>query len=62
MRLLRHPAFLTASLVTIAEVVARTICIAKGAVIEGSLTVTSGQPVVQFDEKRTFGELAEKVA
>ena len=45
-----------------ADVVARTICIAKGAVIEGSLTVTSGQPVVQFDEKRTFGELAEKVA
>jgi cytoskeletal protein CcmA (bactofilin family) len=35
-----------------ADVVARTICIAKGAVIEGSVTVTSGQPVVRFDEKR----------
>ena len=35
-----------------ADVVARTICIAKGAVIEGAVTVTSGQPVVRFDEKR----------
>ncbi len=36
-----------------ADIVARTIAIAKGAVIEGAVTVTSGQPVVQFDEKRS---------
>jgi cytoskeletal protein CcmA (bactofilin family) len=35
-----------------ADIVARTIAIAKGAVIEGTVTVTSGQPVVQFEEKR----------
>jgi len=31
---------------------ARTIAIAKGAIIEGEIEVTSGMPVVQFDEKR----------
>jgi len=36
-----------------AEVVARTIAIARGAVIEGAITVTSGQPVIRFDEKRS---------
>jgi cytoskeletal protein CcmA (bactofilin family) len=36
-----------------ADVVARTIAIARGAVIEGSMTVTSGQPVMRFDEKRS---------
>ena len=36
-----------------AEVIARTIAIARGAVIEGAVTVTSGQPVVRFDEKRS---------
>lgn len=35
-----------------ADVVARTIAIARGAVIEGAITVTSGQPVIRFDEKR----------
>jgi cytoskeletal protein CcmA (bactofilin family) len=35
-----------------ADIVARTIAIARGAVIEGAITVTSGQPVVRFDEKR----------
>jgi cytoskeletal protein CcmA (bactofilin family) len=35
-----------------ADIVARTIAIARGAVIEGVMTVTSGQPVVQFEEKR----------
>jgi len=35
-----------------ASVLARSIAIAKGAVIEGDVTVTSGQPVVQFDERR----------
>jgi len=42
-----------ASAVIRADVVARTIAIARGAVIDGTLTVTSGQPVVHFDEKRT---------
>ena len=36
-----------------ADVVARSIAIAKGAVIEGAVTVTSGQPIVQFDERRS---------
>jgi cytoskeletal protein CcmA (bactofilin family) len=35
-----------------ADVVARSIAIAKGAVIEGAITVTSGQEVVEFDERR----------
>jgi cytoskeletal protein CcmA (bactofilin family) len=35
-----------------ADVVARSIAIAKGAVIEGEVTVTSGEPIVQFDERR----------
>jgi cytoskeletal protein CcmA (bactofilin family) len=35
-----------------ADLVARSIAIAKGAVIDGTVTVTSGQPVVQFEEKR----------
>jgi cytoskeletal protein CcmA (bactofilin family) len=35
-----------------ADIVARSIAIAKGAVIDGTVTVTSGQPVVQFEEKR----------
>lgn len=36
-----------------ADIVARTIAIARGAVIEGAVTVTSGQPVLQFEEKRS---------
>ena len=36
-----------------ADIVARTIAIARGAVIEGAVTVTSGQPVIRFDEKRS---------
>jgi cytoskeletal protein CcmA (bactofilin family) len=35
-----------------ADVVARSIAIAKGAVIQGAVTVTSGEDVVQFEEKR----------
>jgi cytoskeletal protein CcmA (bactofilin family) len=35
-----------------ADVVARTVAIARGAVIEGAVTVTSGTPVVRFDERR----------
>ncbi len=35
-----------------ARVTARSIAIAKGAVIDGELVVTSGQAVVSFEEKR----------
>ncbi len=35
-----------------ADIVARSIAVAKGAVIDGVVTVTSGEPVVQFEEKR----------
>ena len=36
-----------------ADIVARTVAIAKGAVIEGAVTVTSGSPILKFEEKRT---------
>jgi len=35
-----------------ADVVARSIAIAKGAIVEGAMHVTSGEPVVNFEEKR----------
>lgn len=35
-----------------ADIVAGSIAIAKGAVIDGEVSVTSGQPIVQFEEKR----------
>ena len=35
-----------------ADVIARTIAVARGAVIEGEVTVTSGEPVIRFEEKR----------
>jgi len=35
-----------------ADIVARSIAVARGAVIDGAVTVTSGEPVVQFEEKR----------
>lgn len=38
-----------------ADIVARSIAVAKGAVIDGVVTVTSGEPVVQFEEKRAAG-------
>jgi cytoskeletal protein CcmA (bactofilin family) len=34
------------------RVTARSLAIAKGAVIEGEVTVTSGEPIVNFEEKR----------
>src|SRR5271165_2423526 len=34
------------------KVSARTIAIAKGAIVDGDIEVTSGTPVVQFEEKR----------
>lgn len=33
-------------------VTARSIAVAKGAVIDGEMAVTSGAPIVQFEEKR----------
>ena len=36
-----------------ADISARSIAIAKGAIIDGAVTVTSGRPVVQFEEKRS---------
>jgi cytoskeletal protein CcmA (bactofilin family) len=41
-----------ASAVIRGRVIARSIAIAKGAVIEGEVTVTSGEPIVNFEEKR----------
>ena len=35
-----------------ADIVAQSIAVAKGAVIDGTVTVTSGQAVVEFEEKR----------
>jgi cytoskeletal protein CcmA (bactofilin family) len=44
-----------ATAVVRARVSARTIAIAKGAVIDGEVVVTSGLPVVSFEEKRNPG-------
>ena len=41
-----------ASAVIRADVVAKRIAIARGAVIDGTVTVTSGEPVLHFDERR----------
>ena len=41
-----------ASAVLQADIVAGSIAIAKGAVIEGEVQVTSGEPVLRFEEKR----------
>jgi cytoskeletal protein CcmA (bactofilin family) len=35
-----------------ADVSARSIAVAKGAVIEGQVTITSGEPVIEFEERR----------
>jgi cytoskeletal protein CcmA (bactofilin family) len=42
-----------ASAVIHADISARSIAIAKGAVIQGEVTVTSGEAVLQYEEKRT---------
>ena len=34
------------------RVTARTVAIARGAIIEGDIEVTSGEPVLEFEEKR----------
>jgi cytoskeletal protein CcmA (bactofilin family) len=41
-----------ASAVIRADIIAKSIAVAKGAVIDGAVTVTSGEPVLQFEEKR----------
>jgi cytoskeletal protein CcmA (bactofilin family) len=41
-----------ASAVVRGQVAARSIAIAEGAVVDGEVTVTSGQPVVRFEDKR----------
>lgn len=41
-----------ASAVVRAQVAARSIAIAEGAIVDGEVTVTSGQPVVRFEDKR----------
>jgi cytoskeletal protein CcmA (bactofilin family) len=44
---------LGASAVIRGRVTARTVAIARGAQIDGDLNVTSGEPVVTFEEQRT---------
>lgn len=42
----------SASAVISGEIVAKVLAIANGARIEGEVTVTSGKPIVKFEEKR----------
>ena len=46
---------ISASAVISGEIVARILAIANGARIEGEVTVTSGKPIVKFEEKRAAG-------
>ncbi|HEY6514838.1 MAG TPA: polymer-forming cytoskeletal protein [Steroidobacteraceae bacterium] len=41
-----------ASAVIHANIVAHAVAIARGAVVDGDMTVTGGEPVVHFDERR----------
>lgn len=45
----------SASAVISGEIVAKVLAIANGARIEGEVTVTSGKPIVKFEEKRAAG-------
>ncbi|MEJ1963015.1 MAG: polymer-forming cytoskeletal protein [Gammaproteobacteria bacterium] len=38
-----------------ADVTARSIAVAKGAIIEGQVTITSGESVIEFEERRLAG-------
>ena len=49
---IEHKLEIGATAVIRADVSARSIAVAKGAVIEGQVTITSGEPVVEFEEKR----------
>jgi cytoskeletal protein CcmA (bactofilin family) len=43
---------ISASAVIAGEIVAKILAIANGARIEGEVTVTSGKPILKFEEKR----------
>lgn len=47
---------IAASAVIRGRVTARSIAMARGATIDGDVTVTSGEAIVEFDEKRTPDE------
>ena len=49
---IEHKLEVGASAVIHADIVAGSIAVAKGAVIDGEVTITSGQPIVRFEEKR----------
>ncbi|MET0280001.1 MAG: polymer-forming cytoskeletal protein [Steroidobacteraceae bacterium] len=38
------------------SIVASSLALARGAVVEGQIRITSGQPVVHFEEKRSGGD------
>ena len=44
---------ISSSAVIHGEIVAKILAIANGARIEGEVTVTSGKPILKFEEKRT---------
>lgn len=46
---------ISASAVISGEIVAKVLAIANGARIEGEVTVTSGKPIMKFEEKRATG-------
>jgi cytoskeletal protein CcmA (bactofilin family) len=46
---------ISSSAVISGEIVAKVLAIANGARIEGEVTVTSGKPIVKFEEKRAAG-------
>lgn len=46
---------ISSSAVIEGEIVAKILAIANGARIEGDVTVTSGKPILKFEEKRAAG-------
>lgn len=46
---------ISSSAVIEGEIVAKILAIANGARIEGEVTVTSGKPILKFEEKRAAG-------
>jgi len=46
---------ISSSAVISGEIVAKVLAIANGARIEGEVTVTSGKPILKFEEKRAAG-------
>jgi cytoskeletal protein CcmA (bactofilin family) len=47
-----HKLEIGSTAVICADIIAQSIAVAKGAVIDGTVTVTSGQAAVEFEEKR----------